>query len=1022
MSFRRLVLGLIFGSLMLGAGCGDDAGNNGTPLEADAGSDGAAGESDGDSDDPDAGPEPDGDSPDTGPDADPNDGGDGQAPSAEFTVGQTGEAGEPVAFDASGSSDPDGDALSYRWDFGDAQIGNGQTISHIFAEGGEYTVELTVTDGQGLRDTAEQTVSIEARPDPAADDIGAVTVTGLITDAAETPLENIEVSVRRTGVSAQTDAEGRVELSGLDADTPLTLVVNGADYADQVVNLEAPSGSTEVYFETMLLERNAAVSLSDVEAGVSTSPGEDGVMLSLPADALVDPDGNLVSGTIDVRMTPVDISGPEISGFPGDFAGIEADGSSTPILSYGAAEFELEQDGRPLQIAPGKEATVILPIYTPLDENGDELQEGDTIPLWALDESVGIWVQEGVGEVVASQDSPSGLGFEARVGHFSWWNCDIDFLPYFPKPLPRLRDTDGAPTELLDSGESATIYGRVASNGPRASVHTVVGPDGASVGLPVPADREVGLTATARNGTLRGETVVTGDEGASEDVIIALDPLDAGGGGEALTLPETKDAVLDADDEVDRYTFTASQDDVIRIETSPAMGSNLNGTVSLFVEGGRRLALDSFGSTKTARITEKLPQDGDYVIAVGAVSNTPGSYSMSVEQLPLAELDTNVTGTFASGQESKTYAFEASASTVVTAKALDASATRARIKSVDGDVLLGYSNQTVAELDTDGLYLLEIDNQDVSDSNPVLDYEVGLAIVEPPTALSFSDSRATVTGEIDVRGDRQVYSVSAEAGDGLVVKLRGTGANPLPEDSTTWMSVDRVGSGSYFEPTDGVLNEMRYASRAGFIDVHLSKLPGSGADDYVITVTNHLLGEYELVVDHVPRASQITVDDDVSCAGASTYSVAAALQAIEPNGTVTICDGTYRAPADAVLETDGVTVEGASRDGVVLEGMGSASFDIDAADVTIKNMTVEHADRAAITYDSDNAVFENLLIQPIAQATSRMQWGLSGRGADVTVRDVEVDRVDTAIEHSELGGVGGLVENCTVTQAKRGLE
>jgi hypothetical protein len=58
----------------------------------------------------------------------------------------SGATGLPLAFNGSGSSDPDGNALSYAWDFGDGGTATGVTASHTYAVVGSYLVTLTVTD------------------------------------------------------------------------------------------------------------------------------------------------------------------------------------------------------------------------------------------------------------------------------------------------------------------------------------------------------------------------------------------------------------------------------------------------------------------------------------------------------------------------------------------------------------------------------------------------------------------------------------------------------------------------------------------------------------------------------------------------------------------------------------------------------------------------------------------------------------------------------------------------------------
>ncbi len=59
----------------------------------------------------------------------------------------TGLAGDPVAFDGTQSSDPEGQSLRFAWNLGDGAVAVGPSPSHTYARGGRYDIELLVTDG-----------------------------------------------------------------------------------------------------------------------------------------------------------------------------------------------------------------------------------------------------------------------------------------------------------------------------------------------------------------------------------------------------------------------------------------------------------------------------------------------------------------------------------------------------------------------------------------------------------------------------------------------------------------------------------------------------------------------------------------------------------------------------------------------------------------------------------------------------------------------------------------------------------
>src|SRR5689334_10978010 len=50
----------------------------------------------------------------------------------------TGSVGQPIRFDGSRSTDPDGDALSYLWNFGDESSGVCVNPLHIYSTSGVY--------------------------------------------------------------------------------------------------------------------------------------------------------------------------------------------------------------------------------------------------------------------------------------------------------------------------------------------------------------------------------------------------------------------------------------------------------------------------------------------------------------------------------------------------------------------------------------------------------------------------------------------------------------------------------------------------------------------------------------------------------------------------------------------------------------------------------------------------------------------------------------------------------------------
>ena len=87
-----------------------------------------------------------------------------RAPVAKAGPNQSVRVSQVVAFDGSASFDPDGDPLTYLWNFGDGTPPvSGATATHVYAQPGLYTVTLTVGD-RTISASASSSVTVNDTP------------------------------------------------------------------------------------------------------------------------------------------------------------------------------------------------------------------------------------------------------------------------------------------------------------------------------------------------------------------------------------------------------------------------------------------------------------------------------------------------------------------------------------------------------------------------------------------------------------------------------------------------------------------------------------------------------------------------------------------------------------------------------------------------------------------------------------------------------------------------------------------
>lgn len=110
-------------------------------------------------------------------------------PVAQYTASTlNAEPKKSILFDARLSNDPDGDELSYFWDFGDGQTSDRKSISHKYDDEGDYLILLRVRDSNGL--SSEQTFHLTIANKQSAESKASVT-TSLATPVATSTTESL---------------------------------------------------------------------------------------------------------------------------------------------------------------------------------------------------------------------------------------------------------------------------------------------------------------------------------------------------------------------------------------------------------------------------------------------------------------------------------------------------------------------------------------------------------------------------------------------------------------------------------------------------------------------------------------------------------------------------------------------------------------------------------------------------------------------------------------------------------------
>lgn len=904
-------------------------------------------------------------------------------PTASFTISGTLQADEPVLFDGTLSTDPNGDALTYHWDFDDATPGGDVAqIAHLYAAG-DYTVTLTVKDPSGASDRQSQQITVAANPDPTGSALLFIKVTG----TQDQPLSDVQVEII-AGPQSQTDSNGKALLADVTSGAPQLLRLAKDGFVPQIARFKIDVADAEGFLPVKMMPVGSVLTINNVEQGGS-AVGSSGAQLSLPPDALVNPDGTSITGSIDVAITPLDVTTPAVDAFPGGFDGLAADGTQNILGSYGTVDFTLNQGGQELQLQPGQTATVRLPLYVSTDPDGQPLTAGQTIPLWSLDEATGVWVQEGSGTVTADPASPSGFVLEATIGHFSWWNADQFLQPSFPRPFGVRNGPQGIPQPFDVPGDMTIIGTPVNPGGPRNQGREIV-PLLGGVPVPVPAGEDMKIDAYGFNGTWFGSTMINGDADQEFDVPILLEPIGSGGG--SINLGDVVTATIDVLGDIDTYLFENGPNPVtVEVLASSAGISNLEARIMVIDPDDFVVASTVFDNFTAGPGRLLFDKQGTYRLIIDGLNNEPGGYRLSIQEITINLLPINFTfaSTFTFPAEENVIYFEGTRNTLFNVAIesttfsgfVDVEVFAPSGEMIRGNLLLNSGGESeFMVLPTDGIYAVKMI---ANDTSSIGNYTArGFSTEISP--LPVGDPVYTLSESLPTQWDNRFYTFSATVGqvfdlnfdlpvgsdfDGQVT-LRKWDGDPLTGVALT---------NSYYGVASKVVSGNDFFLFTGYIPETGNYLLQIDSDGVGTTFSFDL--EYALIDGNQQNVK--VGASGASCPQRETKSLRAASLAVIPDGQINICDGSYTELETIYLHKPGVAVVGSYSVGPSprIYNPWKPIFHISGNNILLKNLDLQTASEAAILLDDASDVWVGITTIT-GQTTGSAVRTISGKHAD----------------------------------------
>ena len=243
----------------------------------------------------------------------------------------------------------------------------------------------------------------------------SATISGRVTDDANKPVSG--ATVKAGTASATTDIDGAFTITNVTIDKNAAFIkVEKNGFFPGTKTLVAVANKTN--HAAIRLIRKTLAGTVDASGGGTVNVPSNGGTIAFEANSIINAANNSpYTGTVAVHAFFINPEAPDFNDImPGTLRGITTGNQETGLQSFGMMAVELTgTSGEKLQPAPGKPATLRFPIPASL-----RAEAPATIPLWSLDESTGLWKEEGTA-------TRQGNEYIGMVSHFSFWNCDAPF-------------------------------------------------------------------------------------------------------------------------------------------------------------------------------------------------------------------------------------------------------------------------------------------------------------------------------------------------------------------------------------------------------------------------------------------------------------------------------------------------------------------------------------------------------------------------------------------------------------------